>query len=128
LPMELTYRQRLAPRDIAGDITESNIVEGRHTRKATTKAQGEAYLAHLQHLDDLPGYYAAFSTAIGYGKQQLHRDQLLPLLRSWKELQTHTHRDEFLMAARKEYSDLDKRQTFRPIRKTPNIKTIPLKW
>ena len=32
------------------------------------------------------------------------------------------------MAARKEYSDLDKWQTFRPIRKTPNIKTIPLKW
>ena len=69
LPMESTYRQRLAPRDIAGDVTESNIVEECRTQKATTKAQGEAYLAYLQHLDDLPGYYAAFSTAIGYGKQ-----------------------------------------------------------
>ena len=106
--MESTYRQRLAPRDITGDVTESNIVEGCCTRKATTKARGEAYLAYLQHLDDLPGYYAAFSTAIGYGKQRLHRDQLPPLPRSWKELQTHTHRDEFLTAARKEYSDLDK--------------------
>src|SRR5436309_14792799 len=67
LPMESTYRQQLAPRDIAGDVTESNIVEGCRTWKATTKARGEAYLAHLQHLDDLPGYYAAFSIATRYG-------------------------------------------------------------
>ena len=38
LPTETTYRWQLVPRDIAGDVIESNIVEGRRTRKAMTKA------------------------------------------------------------------------------------------
>jgi hypothetical protein len=40
----------------------------------------------------------------------------------------HPHREGFLAAAEKEYHNLERRQTFCHVPKTPGLKTLPLMW
>jgi hypothetical protein len=60
--------------------------------------------------------------------RRIHRDQLPPPPRNWKELQTHLYAEGFQAAARKEYQDLDRRQTFQYVSRTKASKVIPLTW
>ena len=78
----------------------------------------------LQELEKFCAYFSAFAI----GLRRLHRDQLPLPPRSWRELQRHPNREGFLAAAEKEYRDLERRQTFRPVPKTPNLKLLPLMW
>jgi len=58
----------------------------------------------------------------------MHQDNLPPPPRTWKELQSHKYGPEFKEAANKEYQSVSNRGTFEIVRKTPDIKVIPLTW
>src|SRR4051812_39695848 len=90
-------------REIVGDITAENIVEGSCTRRTTEKARKQAYFADLQHPDELPGYYAAFAVGLVHGRKRLYRDELPLLPRTWKGMLKHTHKASFEAAMTKEY-------------------------
>ena len=109
-----------APRaqEISSDFSEENIIANR------TRHRRQAYLTVLQQPEQLHAYFSAFAI----GLRRLHRDQLPPPPRSWRELQSHPNREGFLAAAEKEYRDLERRQTFRPVPKTPDLKLLPLMW
>jgi hypothetical protein len=117
----LNTRQNTAPRaqEISGDLSEENVIEDR------TRRRRQAYLVALEHPEKLPGYFSAFNVGI---QRRLHRDQLPPTPRTWKELLKHPHCEGFLTAATKEYKDLERRNTFKHVPKTPEIKTLPLLW
>ena len=102
--------------EISSDFSEENIIANR------TRHRRQAYLTVLQQPEQLHAYFSAFAI----GLRRLHRDQLPPPPRSWRELQSHPNREGFLAAAEKEYRDLERRQTFRPVPKTPDLKLLPL--
>ena len=109
-----------APRaqEISSDFSEENIIAER------TRHRRQAYLTVPQEPEQLHAYFSAFAI----GLRRLHRDQLPPPPRSWRELQSHPNREGFLAAAEKEYRGLERRQTFRPVPKTPGLKLLPLMW
>ncbi|OXV09936.1 hypothetical protein Egran_02301 [Elaphomyces granulatus] len=103
-------------KEICGDIDESNIVKGPRTRKP----RREAYLVELTKPPaSLSGYLSAFTTSLMKGKtndiseKQIHREQLPPTPRSWKELMKHPQKDGFTAAADKEYHELQEKNTFK---------------
>ena len=119
-------QQPQTSRTIVGDVIDAHIVEGPRARRASSKARKQAHFADLERLDELPGYYAAFATGLQCGR--LHRDQLPPLPRTWQEMLKHPHKDGFLAAADKEYKDLERRGTFKVVKKTQATKTLPVMW
>ena len=116
------------PREIIGNVDSANVVQGSRTRRPTEKARRQAYFTALDQPEELPGYHAAFAAGFQYGRDRLHRDQMPPPPRSWKDLQTHPYREGFQTAATKEYQDLERRNTFKPVPKTSKITTLPLIW
>jgi hypothetical protein len=112
---------------ITRDVDESNIVEGTRARKPSKKRQ-EAYYADLGHPEELPANHSAFASGVKEGKPRIHQVDLPPPPRPWKELQRHRYAKEFKEAADKEYQSLNDRGTFKIVRKTPDIKVIPLTW
>ena len=76
----------------------------------------------------MPGYYIGFMATTYTKREFLHQDQLPTPSRNWTELQSHKYAEEFRAAALKEYQDLERRGTFQSVQKTPEIKTLPLKW
>jgi len=121
----------VATRAIIGDVSEANILDGPRTRKRSDRRA--AYLADLERPQELPAYLAAFAAGIQHGQdqlQRLHRDQLPQAPRTWKEMLSHQFKDQFLAAATKEYTDLERRDTFRHVSKTSAITAdiLPLMW
>ena len=117
-PNETTALER--PRlEIRSDILPDHIVNGPRSRK-----RKEAYATLLQqpHLNE--AIYAAFMT----GTRRIHRDELPPPPKNWRELQKHPHRAGFNAAMRKEYQAVADRGTFviepRPYRH----QVLPLIW
>ena len=118
----ITPRQthtNIAPRasEISSELSEDHIISERTRRR-------QAYLTTLQEPKKLHAYSSAFAT----GLKRLHRDQLPPPPRSWKELLRHPQHEGFRAAAEKEYRDLERRHTFRPVPKTQSLKPLPLMW
>jgi hypothetical protein len=98
----------IATREIISDFSEGNIIEGPRQQKPSDRRA--AYFAELERPQELPAYLAAFSSGLLYSRNQqdrLHRDQLPPPPRSWKDMLAHPYKDGFLAAANKEYSDLE---------------------
>ena len=108
-------------------MDETNIIEGTRSRKPSKKRQ-EAYYADLNRPQELPAYYSAFALGVKEGKPRIHQKDLPPPPRSWKEMQRHSYSKEFKEAAKKEYQSFQDRETFKIVRKTPDIKIIPLIW
>jgi hypothetical protein len=104
--------------EVSADVSEDLILMDRRRRRQ------RVYLSALQE----PERLQAFSSAFASDLKCSHRNQLPPEPRSWKELQRHPHREGFLAAAEKEYHNLERRQTFCHIPKTPGLKTLPLMW
>jgi hypothetical protein len=126
-PQALPQAPQARPQqEIVGDVGESNIVEGTRTRQPTKRY--ETYLTDLARPDELPAYHSAFALGIKAGHPRVHQDDLPPPPRSWKELQSHRYSQEFKEAANKEYQSVSNRGTFEIVRKTPDIKVIPLTW
>ena len=76
----------------------------------------------------MSGYYAAFMTGTHHSSQRMHRDQLPPPPRSWKDLQSYPQKEGFLAAATKEYNNLERRNTFRKVPRTSATRTLPVLW
>ena len=47
--------------------------------------------------------------------QKIHRDNLLPVLKDFKSILKYIYRDGFLQAIHKEYTNLERRGTWRTI-------------
>jgi len=58
-------------------------------RKKSAKAHTEAYFNDLEYVDELPGFYTAFTAGVELSNQQINCNQLSSPPRSWKELETH---------------------------------------
>jgi hypothetical protein len=113
--------------EIFGDPEDPrNIVEGSRTRRP--KQRNEAYAADLAHPEQLPAYHSAFALGVKDGKPKIHEKDLPPPPRSWKELQRHRYGKEFQQAAEKEYQAVNNRGVFKIVRKTSDIRLIPLMW
>jgi len=108
-------------REIFGNPEDPrNIIEGRRTRKPTSKPGETPAAAFLQ----------AFSLGSLHQDPSLHRDRLPPPPRNWRELLNHLHRNGFAKAAQTEWAALEKKDTFEIIEKSRiDINGIlPLMW
>ncbi len=82
-PGAVQPRTKRAPSTSLLGIDPANILDSKmRTRRA-------AYLADVQDIEPLSGVHAAFSAAIQQRPPALHRDQLPPPPRHWKELLSH---------------------------------------
>jgi hypothetical protein len=112
-PYNAPRRGNPAPRaqEISNDSSEDNIIVEcmRHRR--------QAYMTALQEPEKLDTYPSAFAI----GLRRVHREQLPPPPRSWKELLKHPQHEGFRAAAEKEYRDLERRQTFRLVPRTSKL-------
>ena len=98
---------------IRGDVGDVNIITIKQQK--IPNEQQAAFFIELERLQELPAYRAAFSTGLQYGQikhDHLHHDQLPLAPRSWKEMLRHPHKEGFLAAVNKKYSDLEHRNTF----------------
>lgn len=98
-------------------VKEDNIIKGKQSRRLP-----ERYIAHLTHLKEVDSFKAlraAFHIGLKYHRK-IHRDELPPPPKNWKELIRHQYREDFLTAATKEYTDLEGRGTFKVVDKTPS--------
>jgi len=133
-----THRSRhtvnTAPRaaDISSDPGPNLIIERSRNRQPSKRR--DVYLAALQHPGDAPGYYAAFNAALDRSSEsrpRLHRDQLPPPPKSWRELKQHPHMAGFLAATQTEFKALQDKGMFESIPLTPQIASqtvLPLLW
>jgi len=107
--------------------SSSNIVAGKRARKQTNHA--------------LAAYYGAFAAAVNptalaklageVPKIQLHRDQLPPPPRRWKDLRSHPFGEEFTQAARMEIDSCWTKDCFKRTEATPttaDAEVLPLMW
>ena len=138
---------RKAPKDVKGDVGDKgNIVEGKRVRKPTqhtnfaaeghprTEKRSQA-AADFLHIADEAFFYRCFQSAMtshaARNLNRLHRLQLPPAPKNWRELLNHPHMAGFMGASKMEYGDLDTRGTFKhlPIADVPESAVIlPLMW
>jgi hypothetical protein len=119
--------EEASPKDKDGAaVKEDNIIKGKRSRKPPAERY-EAYLTHLKEVDSFKALQAAFHSGLKHHRK-IHRDELPPPPKNWKELIRHQYKAEFLAAATKEYTDLDNRGTFEVVDKTLNTVTIPTTW
>ena len=116
-----------APRKADPNVSSSNIISGKRTRKPT-------YLT-------LAAYYQAFAAGINptaptkliaeLPKTKLHRNQLPPPPKRWKDLKKHPFGEEFIKAAHTEFNDCWRKNCFeRTTATTTTVDTevLPLMW
>src|SRR5271170_2576909 len=133
-PSRPRHTANTAPRaaEISGNHDPNLIIEGSRTRQPSTRRQ--AYLVALQRPEDAPGYYAAFNAALDRSDEsrpRLHRDQLPPPPKSWRDLKQHPHMAGFLAAAQTEFTALQNKGMFESMHLTPQIASqtvLPLLW
>jgi len=97
-PTPAKNKKKAPTRPIIGDLSETNIVDG--PRRRTPTDQRVVHFAAL----NTAFAAAAFATGIQFEREQakhLHRDQLPPPPKHWKEMLEHPYKDGFLAAANK---------------------------
>jgi hypothetical protein len=126
------------PRMVGLDLDERNIVEGKRIRRPAPSR--DAYFGHLtrkqeyqeslEHLEELSGFYTAFTAGRMHNRTVFHRTELPEPPKFWKDLATHPHQAGFRAAANKEYRDLERRGTFKPVPELEAGKAfiIPTMW
>ena len=125
---ETTQNNRRGPR--TEGIDETNII--RTSRPPKPNPRYDAYLTDLSRTDQSSGFHSAFQRGSQHHRstQKLHRTTLPALPKHWKDLETHEFGPEFKAAARKEYSNLDRRGTFQrvPVHEATGNFVIPVMW
>ncbi|EDN10858.1 predicted protein [Histoplasma mississippiense (nom. inval.)] len=116
-----------APRanEISSDFSESNIIEGKRTRKAT-------HHIAVSLAKDIPNRMinAVFAEPLSRSEPfKIHRSQLPDPPQHWNDVNKHPYRDEWINAAKREWDSITQRNTYevvsRPSKDTP---VIPLCW
>jgi hypothetical protein len=111
-----------APRreEISSQLSKSNILTGKRQRQRKT----------------LGTYFVAFAAALQppeLQKPQLHRDQLPPSPKRWKDLEKHPFGQEFKVAAAEEFKSCQEKGCFETMSVTEAdshglSQTLPLMW
>jgi len=127
--LETARNNRRGPRGPRTEgIDKSNVIESSRVRKP----RKEAYLTDVLQIEHASGFHSAFQTGSQHHRenQRVHRTTLPALPRAWKDLDTHPYGPEFKAAARKEYSDLDRKGTFLtvPVEEATGHYIIPVMW
>ncbi|KAF7573884.1 hypothetical protein PtrM4_055070 [Pyrenophora tritici-repentis] len=105
-----------APRreEISGQVSESNVLTGKRQRKT------------------LGTYFVAFAQALQQTepqKSRLHRDELPPPPKRWKDLEKHPFGQEFKAAAAKEFKSCREKGCFKTTSATVvDSQRLPLMW
>jgi hypothetical protein len=94
-------RSNNAPRreEISSQLSESNVLTGKRQRQRKT----------------LGTYFVAFAAALQpleTQKSRLHREQLPPPPKRWKDLEKHPHGQEFMAAAAEEFTSCQEKGCF----------------
>ncbi|KAJ5202942.1 hypothetical protein N7449_005021 [Penicillium cf. viridicatum] len=117
-----------APRDIHGDVDETNIVVDSRKRKAREDPDFVSMLA----AQDSHGIMSAFTAAhsIKQPRGQIHRDDLPPEPGNWKRMTRHQYLEAFMAAAATEVAGLEKKNTFEVVKRPmyPNKQVLPMTW
>jgi hypothetical protein len=100
-----------APREIIGDVGEVNILEGKRTRKPSSRALGFTIQGLEIELEKLPRIGMAFSILQSVNKR-IHQSKLPPPPQHFHELKNHPHAEGFQEAILLEFNNLRNRQTF----------------
>jgi Reverse transcriptase (RNA-dependent DNA polymerase) len=81
-------------------------------------------------LEELPGFYSAFTASLEHNCTNHHCTDLPEPPKFWKDVATHPHKAGFKAAANKEYRDLERRGTFKPVPESEAGKAfiIPTMW
>lgn len=126
-------------KDTSGDVKVDNIIEegpsSRSTRSKTSYAppkRGDKQNKYAMLVDTLH-QNSAFTTTLSEAPKdlhrRLHRSQLPPIPRNYKEMTRHKYRMEFEAAAKREYEALWSKETFKTIAKLEaTAPAIPLMW
>ena len=75
-----TNLPRAQPKSTTRGINETNVIEGKRTRKQAT------FAAVREELSRYGAFHAELTNATTHKKQRLHKRDLPPLLRFWREL------------------------------------------
>jgi hypothetical protein len=111
-------RSNNAPRreEISSQLSESNVLTGKRQRQRKT----------------LGTYFVAFAAALQPlepQKSRLHRDQLPPPPKRWRDLEKHPFRQEFKEAAAEEFKSCQKKGCFETTSTTVvGSQILPLMW
>jgi hypothetical protein len=107
-------------------IDPANIIDSSRVRKS----RKEAHLAGVQQTDQASGFHSAFQAGTQHHQstRRLHRTNLPPVPRNWKDLEKHQFGLEFKAAAQKEYSNLDRRGNFWTVTIPKGHFVIPTMW
>ena len=95
----------------------------------TASLRIQAHFTGLSNVHDESGFHAAFSTAIHTAKKaRLHRDMMPPPPKTWRDLNKHPYKAEFIKAAEREYKSLQDMHTFTEVEKPKDKQILPLLW
>jgi hypothetical protein len=126
-------RQNNAPQRRDPNLSQDNIVTGRirrqaHFIEASPSTEYYAFAAMMQQSHEATSL--ASQPRIKRGPTRIHRDDLPPPPRHWKELKHHPHGEQFKAAAYTEFSDCWKKSTFASLDITAEntADAVPLMW
>ncbi|KAL2122403.1 hypothetical protein VTJ04DRAFT_2858 [Mycothermus thermophilus] len=139
LPVEYEFKDKLAMMVLATLVARSKVrlhsawSAMRHTFFAGVREE------LLEREGPLKTFWAVLTAAIDQrsagrigaapSRGHIHRDDLMHLPRSWRDLEKHPLGDRFKRAAREEIQNLINKKTWRKIpRKLAKARPLPLKW
>jgi hypothetical protein len=120
-----------APRDINADVTSEHIIEGRRQRRPRRDDHFVSYHAAEASDEEEVTYLAAYTAALTYkdpAVHRIHRDELPPEPKDWRDLKNHPYREGFAAAARTEFEALKTMDTFETIPIPKGVSIIPVTW
>ncbi|KAL1952452.1 hypothetical protein VTO42DRAFT_5382 [Malbranchea cinnamomea] len=113
-------RTNIAPRsnEVSADFSEANIIEGKRQLKPSSRVLG-IFNTTLQ---------SAFNANLEPKKKAIHRSNLPPAPRTWKEMQRHKFQDHWYKAAGVEIEKLQECRTYKIVPIPYGKQIIPLMW
>ncbi|KAL1974702.1 hypothetical protein VTN31DRAFT_4906 [Thermomyces dupontii] len=111
-----------APRraEISADISEENIVEGKRRRRPPKTTPSPTTLRTFHTT-----LFTAFQTKL---ENRVHRSELPPEPKSWRQMLKHKFRDFWFAACGEEVKKLEERGTYKLVPKPYGKQIIPLMW
>ncbi|EDN08977.1 predicted protein [Histoplasma mississippiense (nom. inval.)] len=124
-PILSSSNQASRANEISSDFNESNIIEGKRTRKAT-------HHIAVSIAKDNPNRMinAAFAEPLSRSEPlKIHRSQLPDPPQHWNDINKHPYRDEWINAAKREWDSITQQNTYEIVnRPSKDTSVIPLHW